>query len=205
MSTLLHVSVSPRGEASESLALADTFLTTLSDSHPDIDVHTWDLWDGTLPAFGPGAVAAKMAVFAGTEPTGDGWRDAVNAYERFAAADYYLFSIPMWNHGVPYVLKQLIDVISQPGLVYSFDPEQGYTGLLTGRPAVALYTSGVYSDGRPRSFGTDFQVPYFTDWLRWAGFTDIRSVVFRPSLAAADVDERRRSAHDAAREAAKRL
>jgi hypothetical protein len=39
----------------------------------------------------------------------------------------------MWNHGVPYVLRQLIDVISQPGLVFSFDPEHGYTRLLTGR------------------------------------------------------------------------
>ena len=32
---------------------------------------------------------------------------------RFDAADYYLFSIPMWNHQVPYILKQFIDVVNQ--------------------------------------------------------------------------------------------
>jgi FMN-dependent NADH-azoreductase len=25
--------------------------------------------------------------------------------ERFKSADWYLFSLPMWNFGVPYVLK----------------------------------------------------------------------------------------------------
>ena len=64
----------------------------------------------------------------------------------------------MWNHGVPYVLKQLIDVISQPGMVFGFDPERGYSGLLTGRTAVVIYTSAVYGHGVSRDFGVDYQV-----------------------------------------------
>jgi FMN-dependent NADH-azoreductase len=205
MPTLLHVSASPRGDDSESRAIAATFLQTLADARPDITIRTWDLWDGGLPPFGPDAVAAKMAVFAGAIPTGAGWDNAVATFERFAAADYYLFSVPMWNAGIPYILKQLIDVISQPGLVYSFDPVAGYTGLITGRPAVVVYTSAVYGPGRPPSFGSDFQAPFFEDWLRWAGFSEITSVAFRPNLAATDVDARRQQAHQAAREAAKRL
>jgi FMN-dependent NADH-azoreductase len=31
-----------------------------------------------------------------------------------ATADAYLFSVPMWNAGVPYVLKQWIDIITEP-------------------------------------------------------------------------------------------
>ena len=31
---------------------------------------------------------------------------------------------------MPYILKQFIDVISQPGMIFRFDPETGYTGLL---------------------------------------------------------------------------
>ena len=205
MPTLLHISASPRRDASESLAIAATFLDTLAEARPDISVQTWDLWDGSLPPFGPDAVAAKMAVFAGAAPTGSDWDTAVAAFERFAAADYYLFSMPMWNAGIPYIFKQLIDVISQPGLVYSFDPVAGYTGLITGRPAVVVYTSAVYGAERPPSFGSDFQAPYFDDWLRWAGFSDITSIAFRPNLAATDVAERRRRAHQRAREAAKRL
>src|SRR3954447_16332642 len=61
MSTLLHISASPRGTASESRAIAATFLDAYRDAHPDDEIVEWDLWDGTLPEFGPAAAAAKMA------------------------------------------------------------------------------------------------------------------------------------------------
>ncbi|GLY97915.1 FMN-dependent NADH-azoreductase [Actinoplanes sp. NBRC 103695] len=205
MSKLLHVSASPRGPRSESLAIADTFLSAFRDTDPAVPVSTFDLWDGSLPAFGPDAVAAKMAVFAGEEPTGDGWAAATDTFRRFDDADLYLFSVPMWNHGVPYILKQFIDVISQPGLVFGFDPAAGYTGLLTGKRAAVIYTSAVYGPSLPPSFGTDFQAPYFTGWLRWAGVTDISEIHFRPNLVTADAATARAAAHADAREVAKRM
>src|SRR6187551_2265877 len=156
MSKVLHISASPRGEASESLAIARTFLETYQQAHPDDEITGFDLWDGSLPPFGPDAVAAKMARFAGQEPSGDAWAKAVTTYERINAADKYLFSVPMWNAGIPYILKQLIDVISQPGMVFSFDPAAGYTGLLQGKKAAVIYTSAVYGEGLAPSFGSDF-------------------------------------------------
>jgi FMN-dependent NADH-azoreductase len=208
MSTLLHISASPRGSASESLAIAQSFLEVYRELHPDDTIEHWDLWDGSLPEFGPAAAGAKMAVFAGADPEGEqarAWRAARDTFARFAAADRYLFSVPMWNAGIPYILKQLIDVVSQPGMVFGFDPVAGYTGLLTGRKAAVVYTSAVYGPGRGPTFGSDFQTPYFTDWLRWAGITDITDVHFRPNLATADADTGRRAAHAAARDAAKLL
>jgi FMN-dependent NADH-azoreductase len=109
----------------------------------------------------------------------------------------------MWNAGVPYVLKQLIDVISQPGLVFGFDPEHGYTGLLRDKKAAVVYTSAVYGPGRGPAFGADFQRPFFDDWLRWAGVDDVTGIEFRPDLATADADTGRRAAHAAARDAGK--
>src|ERR671929_428865 len=175
MPTLLHISASPRGAASESLAIAATFLDAYRATHPDDEILEWDLWDGTLPEFGPAAAAAKMAVFAGRDPEGDearAWRAAIETFRRFDVADRYLFGVPMWNAGVPYILKQLIDVISQPGLVFGFDPERGYSGLLRGKKAAVVYTSAVYGPGRPSTFGADFQAPFFDDWLEWVGITD---------------------------------
>ncbi len=104
---------------------------------------------------------------------------------------------------VPYILKQLIDVISQPGMVFSFDPEHGYTGLLRGKQAAVIYTSAVYGPERGPGFGTDFQAPYLEDWLRWAGISDIETVQFRPNLAVADPEPGRWAAHNRAREIAK--
>jgi len=85
-------------------------------------------------------------------------------------------------------------VVSQPGLVFGFDGEAGYTGLVSGRPAAVIYTSAVYGPGRGPAFGSDFQAPYFDDWLRWAGITDITTVAFRPNLATADAESGRRLA-----------
>jgi FMN-dependent NADH-azoreductase len=206
MTTLLHISASPRGPQSESLAIAETFLSVYRDTHPSAVIRTWDLWDGTLPEFGPAAAHAKMAVFAGADPMGEqatAWRAAKDTFTRFADADAYLFSVPMWNAGIPYILKQFIDVVSQPGMIFGFDPELGYTGLLSGRKAAVVYTSAVYGPGRPATFGSDFQAPYLRDWLNWAGIDDVTEVEFRPNLATADADLGRQAAHAEARDAAK--
>jgi FMN-dependent NADH-azoreductase len=205
MSRLLHVSASPRGPRSESLALAATFLDTYRESNPLDDVDTLDLWDGTLPDFGPAAAAAKMAVFAGEEPGGaaaEAWARATATFRRFDSYDRYLFSVPMWNAGIPYVLKQFIDVVSQPGMVFGFDPASGYTGLLTGKKAALVLTSAVYGPGRGPAFGSDFQGPYLRDWLSWAGISDVVEVHFRPDLATADAAAGRERAHEDARRVA---
>src|SRR3954469_7680390 len=168
MTSLLHISASPRGPRSESLAIAATFLDELRRTSPDVTVEHWDLWDGTLPEFGPSAAAAKMAIFGGADPEGDeaaAWQSARDTFERFDAADRYLFTVPMWNAGVPYILKQLIDVISQPGMVFGFDPVAGYTGLLQGKKAAVIYTSAVYGSGRGPAFGSDLQTGFLADWL----------------------------------------
>ncbi|NKZ05101.1 FMN-dependent NADH-azoreductase [Actinomadura latina] len=207
MARLLHISASPRGGASESLAIAGTFLDAYREVHGDVADH-FDLWDGTLPAFGPAGAGAKMAVFAGQDPTGEqaaAWRAARAVFERFDSYDRYLFSVPMWNSSVPYVLKQFIDVVSQPGWVFRFDPDKGYTGLLQGKKAAVVYTSAVYGEGRPPAFGRDHQAPFLDGWLRWTGITDIGGVEFRPDLAVADADAGRRAAHAEARELGKRF
>ena len=202
MTTLLHISSSPRGEESESLAIARTFLDAFRAANPAAEIDEWDLWDGALPAFGTDGAGAKMNVFASQTPTGArqlAWQSARAAFDRFAAADLYLFSIPMWNHGIPYITKQLIDVISQPGTVFSFDAVEGYTGLVTGKAAVAIYTSAVYGAGRDSGFGNDFQAPYFEDWLRWSGIEDISAIEFRPNLATANAEVGHQLAHEQAR------
>ena len=206
MPTLLHISASPRGDRSESLSSADSFLTELRAVRPDVSIETFDLWDGSLPAFGPAAAAAKMAVFAGADPRGEearAWQAATDTFVRFDAADCYLFSVPMWNHQVPYILKQFIDVVSQPGMVFAFDPVEGYRGLLTGKRAAVIYTGAVYGEARGKEFGVDHLTPYFEDWLRWTGIHDIGGIHFQPNLATADPEPARRAAHTEARRLAR--
>ena len=56
------------------------------------------------------------------------WRAVLNLVEQFLHADAYLFTIPMWNFGIPYELKQYIDLITHPGLTFTRD-ENGPKGL----------------------------------------------------------------------------
>jgi FMN-dependent NADH-azoreductase len=90
----------------------------------------------------------------------------------------------MWNAGVPYVLKQLIDVVSQPGWIFGVDPLTGYQPLLAGRAkqAAVIYTSAVWSPSLGSEFGRDFQSTFFRDWLEWTGITDITEIRYHPTL-----------------------
>ena len=203
---LLHIGASPRGAASESLQIADAFIDEYRQRNPGVHVDTWDLWDGSLPAFGPPAAAAKMTVFGGGTPQGEqaaAWQAARAAFDRVDAADRLLFSVPMWNAGIPYILKQLIDVISQPGTVFGVDPETGYTHLLEGRgkKAAVIYTSAVWGPPLGPEFGRDFQSTFFDDWLRWTGITDIETIRFHPTLTG-DADAARQQANETARRVA---
>jgi FMN-dependent NADH-azoreductase len=184
--TLLHISSSPRGADSASLRIAGVFTETYAETHPGAEIDNWDLWDGALPDFAMGA-KAKMTVFGGGTPEGEegrAWARARATFERFAAADRVLFSVPMWNGGIPYVLKQFIDVVSQPGWIFGLDPVSGYQHLLAdrGTRVAAVYTSAVWGPGLGPEFGRDFQSTYFADWLRWTGLTDVSEIRFHPTL-----------------------
>jgi FMN-dependent NADH-azoreductase len=207
MPIILHVNASPRGSRSSSLQLAHLFLGSVREAAgQDLEVETLNLFDdGALPGFGSTAAAAKMAVFAGQEQSpaqAAAWRSARGVFEQFAAADSYVFNIPMWNAGVPYVLKQWIDLVTQPDWSFGFHPESGYTGLMTGKQAVAVHTSGVYAPGFPPAFGQDFSSTFFADWLQFVGITDATHVRFAPTVVGADVEAARRQAEDGLQEAA---
>ena len=206
MTTLLHISSSPRGGDSESLRIAEVFTAAYEETHPGARVEHWDLWDGSLPDFAVGA-RAKMSVFGGTALTGAeaaAWAAARRVFERFDSADRLLFSVPMWNAGIPYVLKQFIDVVSQPGWVFGVDPGTGYDHLLAGRRkrVAVVYTSAVWGPHLGPDFGSDFQSTYFTDWLRWTGLTDISDIRYHPTLTG-DRDMARQAADAVARDVAK--
>jgi FMN-dependent NADH-azoreductase len=105
----------------------------------------------------------------------------VDLCDEFKSADKYVFSLPMWNFGIPYKLKHYIDLIAQPGQTFSFDPETGYSGLVTGKPLVAIYArGGAYSSDDMK--GIDFQKGYLDFLLGFLGFKGIQSVVVEPTL-----------------------
>jgi len=185
MATLLHIQASPRGEESFSLRTAEAFLESYLESNPGDRVKTLDLFADTIPEFGLEVARGKYKILHGLEQTQEekqAWQVVEEAIAQFTGADKLLISAPMWNFHLPYRLKQYIDVIVQPGYTFSYSPEEGYTGLTTGRPAMLILArGGEYPAGTDAS-ALDFQQPYLECILGFIGFTDIRTIVVEPTL-----------------------
>lgn len=188
MATLLHIQASPMDDLSFSTRTARAFLDAYRKAHPADRVETLDLWKAEIPAFDFTAASGKYKVMRGL-PHADGegraWQRVVETVDHFKSADKVLVSSPMWNFGIPYRLKQYIDVLVQPGLTFSYDPQRGYSGLVTGRPVqLVLARGGEYPQGT-QSAGFDHQRPYLELIFGFIGFTDIRTLVVEPTLGPA--------------------
>jgi FMN-dependent NADH-azoreductase len=183
---LLHIISSPRGDRSSSIAVANLFIEAYKAAHSGDTVETLDLWHAGLPEFDGATIDAKYAVMHGQEHTPEqraAWAKVVKIADHFKSADKFLFSLPMWNFSIPYKLKQYIDIIAQPGLTFSFSPESGYKGLVTGKPAVAVYSrGGAYGPGTGAE-GYDAQSKYLKQVLGFLGITDLKEVFVEPTLA----------------------
>ncbi len=209
MAKLLYIESSPRKDRSYSIQVAREFLSVYRQSHPGDAVDTLDLWAQELPEFNGDTINAKYAILHGlqhTDAQARAWNKVVEIFRRFSSADRYLFSLPMWNFGIPYKLKHYIDVLTQPGLAFSYSPSEGYKGLVSGKPAVVVYArGGSYPQGSGAE-AMDFQKTYFEMLLKFIGFTDIRPIVVEPTLADKESAERSiAAARDSARALARAL
>ncbi len=185
---VMLVNASTRGVDSQSLTVAQSLLSEMR-SRGSFDLDEFHLFDGHLPAFDGSAVGAKMALFTGADADSSqkaAWEDIKKVFDRFAAADIYVFAVPLWNNSIPYILKQFVDVVTQPGWTFGFDMEKGYSGLLTGKKACVIHASGVYHEHVPANFGSDFATPYLDDWLKFIGIHSVTHIHGNCSVGQAD-------------------
>jgi len=186
MSDVLYIQASPRGPKSYSISAADAFIDAYRETHPDDTVTTMNLFTMDLPPFDGFALKAKYAILYGQDHTDEeaaAWKAVENVIETFTSADKLVFAVPMWNFGIPYRLKHFIDVIVQPGYTFSFSPEEGYKGLVTGKPAFVSYSrGGAYPPGSDAE-AFDLQTKYVELFLGFIGFTDVRRVIIEGTLA----------------------
>ena len=197
MSKLLYIEASPRKDRSASIAVAHEFLDAYQAKNPGDEIDTIDLWYFPLPEFTGDVLDAKYAILHGQQHTPEqvgAWHAVVNVFDRFTSADGYLFSLPMWNFGIPYKLKHLIDVLTQPGLAFNFSPETGYTGLVTGRPATVIHARGGEYPPGSETEQFDLQKRYMDLWLGFIGLTEIQSIVVEPTLDQNRAEEARQAA-----------
>lgn len=193
MPKLLYVEASPRKRRSASIEVCKAFLATYRDANPRDEIETFDLWAADLPEFGGAALDAKYAGLAGvalTDAQQAAWDRIRRLAAPFLAADKLLFGVPLWNFGIPYRLKHLIDLISQKDVLFSFDAN-GFGGLLKARKAAIVYARGLdyfSTDSITPAAEFDLQRPYMEMWLRFVGVTEVNGVVVEKTLFGPEVD-----------------
>ena len=193
MARLLYIEASPRKERSASIEAAKTFIKEYERTNPEDVVETLDLWATPLPEFDGHVIDSKYVILHGLEHTDEqrqAWKGVEDVIEQFIAADKYLFSLPMWNFGIPYKLKHYVDVIVQPGYTFSFSPEEGYKGLVTGKPLAVIYARGGAYGAGTGSESYDLQKAYLEHILGFIGFSDFQSILVEPTLVSPEDQEK---------------
>jgi FMN-dependent NADH-azoreductase len=181
----LHIEASPRGGRSTSTARSRAFLDELTRLEPRLVGDRLPLWEAPLPEFDGATIAAKYARLAGKSLSAEeerAWTTVSHLVDGLRRADAVVISTPMWNMGIPYKLKHWIDLITQPGLSFKFDPETGYSPLLEDRPVlIVLSSAGDFSSGINRG-RPDLATPYLTAAFRFIGFKTITIVPVAPTV-----------------------
>lgn len=209
MKKLIHIEASPRKKRSQSLAVAHHLAEAWTAAHPGGTVETLDLWAVDLPPFNEAVLDAKYAILHGQPHTpGEkaAWDRVARLAEQFKSADSILISTPMWNFGIPYILKHYFDLIIQPGLTFSYSPETGYTGMVTGKKAAVVYArGGAYGPGTGAE-AYDLQTKTVRQLLGFIGVTEVEDILVEPTLAPdATREAALHAANKLARETAQKL
>jgi FMN-dependent NADH-azoreductase len=188
--TLLHVISSPRKQRSASIEVANAFIDAWKSKHPEGNIDTLNVWETDLLPFDNAALEAKYAGLEGKNLTSeqqDVWGQIKELADRFHCADILVFSVPMWNFGIPYRLKHLIDVVSQKDVLFTFD-ERGLVGMLGGRTVVVIASRGTALGDDYPAKDFDHQGAYLATWSRMVGIKDFHTITLERTLFGPEAD-----------------
>lgn len=143
MAKLLYIKANPKPDnLSRTFRISESFIDAYRDNHPDDQIVTLDLYaeeiqwltgDDLKNAFGPNAATNKD-------------HPVLRYAHQFAEADKYVFAEPLWNLGIPSILKAYFDYVCIPGITFKYT-EQGPVGLCQGKKAINIATrGGLYSE-----------------------------------------------------------
>jgi FMN-dependent NADH-azoreductase len=190
---ILHIVATPRGRASNTLRVSEAFLTNLQTQRDNVTIDVVDLFEYDLPAVAGDNIEAKYTLMFG-QPIDrsheKSWRQIEKLIGHFLSADAYVISAPMWNLGIPYMLKYYIDCIVQPGYLFRYDEGGQPVPLVHGKKMLCVTShGGDYSPGRYLA-AHNFLEPYLRAIFGFVGIYDIefisaQSMDVTPDLRAA--------------------
>jgi FMN-dependent NADH-azoreductase len=177
MSKILVITASPRGERSVSRALTTNFAQDWAKHHPDATVLLRDLGHHPVPhVTEPWVVGAFAPPEAQTPESKAAIAVSDQLVDEFLGASAFIFGVPMYNFNIPSTFKAYIDQIVRAGRTFAVGPN-GYEGLVKGKKALFITSSGgSFPAGSPMG-AYNFQEPYLRAIFGFIGVTDVQFVV----------------------------
>ncbi|MEO9589493.1 MULTISPECIES: NAD(P)H-dependent oxidoreductase [Marinobacter] len=172
MKNILVITASIFGQDGQSSRLVDQTLDQIRQTYGDIQTTYRDLSAEPVPHLD----AERFGAFLTRADDRDGSQQGIVDYSdllisEVVDADVIVMGVPMYNFGVPSVLKAYFDHIARAGITFRYTAN-GPVGLLEDRPVYILAARGGLYAGTPN----DTQTPFIRSFLGFIGLKDVRFV-----------------------------
>lgn len=170
MSTVLYIKANAKPEGtSRTFRISDKFIETYKEHHPEDEIITLDLCKEGINFL------SEEGVMMHRPAPGEGRNHPILKYAyQFQEADKYVFAEPLWNLGIPAILKAYIDYICVTTVTFKYTAE-GPVGLCNGKKAINITSrGGGYSEGKFASW--EMGDKYLRTILAFLGVTDYTTV-----------------------------
>jgi FMN-dependent NADH-azoreductase len=172
MKSLLQLHSSLFADNSVSRQISDKLVAQLRENKEVNQVITRNLAEAAIPHLDATWITALTT--AAEERTAE-QQQMVDYSDKLIAeiqtADVVVIGAPMYNFGVPTVLKAWFDHIARAGVTFTYT-DKGPEGLLTGKVAYVVTTRG----GIHKDASTDTQVPFLKNILGFVGIQDVHII-----------------------------
>lgn len=170
MSKVLYIKANAKPEGrSRTFRVSDEFVNEYREKHPQDEVITLDLYKEGI------SFLNEEAVMLHVQSPGEGKDHPVLKYAyQFFEADKYIFAEPLWNLGIPAILKAYIDYICVNNITFKYTAE-GPVGLCSGKKAVNITSrGGGYSEGKLAEY--EMGDKYLKKILGFLGIVDFTTI-----------------------------
>lgn len=171
MSTVLYIKANAKPEGtSRTFKISDSFIEAYKESHSDDEIITLDLYKENIKFLLENDINSVFG-----PKTAESRNHPILKYAyQFAEVDKYVIAEPMWNLGIPAILKAYIDYVSVTGVTFKYT-EEGPVGLCQGKKAVNITArGGEYSEGESAKW--EMGDRYLRTIMGFFGITDFTTV-----------------------------
>ena len=169
MKTILQLNSSIFSDDGQSSKLANEFVQALRTHDPDAELIVRDLAREPVPHLSAAGFKAFVTPAAQRTAAQQAMVDYSDALiDELKQADVVVLGLPMYNFGVPSILKAYFDHIARAGVTFKYT-ENGPIGLLENKKVYIVAARGGVYQGTPR----DTQTHYVSNFLNFIGISDI--------------------------------